>query len=720
MRGYYRHIPELQRLTRGRPGKVPKGKPRVTDGTLAGIRRETPKQIIQQLPSGRVIIHGNEEKEDYANAILTDIILPNANAGGTPYSKAKRAVKSTIDVGSAWAYCFFNRRGSILHADYRLIYYRDILFEKGKVSEFDTNYIPMIEWMTKGDIEAIIWQEQQRVHTNTEWDLKSLQELLDKGPSGKDENNKSPEEKMAGNNNDGFFKLVKFFQTGVGATFYTYAPTIDKVVHTHVSKDPRGIMPVHGLVPEEDDDNPLGEPLAAISAGKQNLLDFDMQMYQYGQGMGYSPATKLWGNTPEGRIKIAPDAVIKMNGTKATDDFETVNISNQATANFSNNYGLLRGQILNEIGGTGDTTTSGDTGMTSSKTPQGVKASINKLSVSNNDLRLSYELWQGRVYETLLNIQFAESKGTKELELESDTLKRLKLDKQPTFDYDKDYGKIKFTVNASSSRKMSDDEMVQNMQQVLPLMTLQNVYYMAQIGWKLDVGEFNKQLLQRMSIDSMDKIMTKMDDKEAEEAKKQPFPIIDAPQLRMNSADLTAEQIAAILQQQAGVTVQSQQQPIQPGVPPAGLSPQGVADFIVESQKAQAEVMKAQAAAQPQQVQPDKAKTLGESVAWKPGDLKPTERAQALQQVGIKAEMSDTPTPNDLAQATDTATKVDKHAQDMALSADKHANDTGLAIEKHAQDSAIAQDQHLSSQLQPDEPEAVDNPQEEAVEPTNG
>lgn len=465
MKGFYDAIPELQRITRGKPGKVPKGKPKVTDGTLAGIRRETPKQIIQQLPTGKVIIKNNPDMEDKANAILQDVILANANSGGTPYSKAKRGVKNTIDIGSTWAECFFNRRGSILHADYRIKHYRDVLFEQGKVSEFDSNFMPIIDWMTEADLKALIWQENELKKKSDgrkeayegEWELKALEELLDNGPDEKDLDNKSEAEKAA-NSSRGYFKVIRFYQIGVGATFFKYAPAIKKTIGKCVNKDPRGIIPVHGLVPEDDDESPLGEPLAAISAGKQNLLDFDMQMYQYGQGLQYSPPVKKWGQTPTHKIKLVPDAVIEMQGNRQTDDFEVVSINNAAINNFAQNYGLIKSQILNETGRTGDTSVSAESGNPGfSKTQAGVKGQQQRVGVSDNDLTKSTVLWHGRIFETLLNIHFAHSLGTKEVDLEPETMKRYKLEDSQV-DYDEDLGAIRFTVDASSSKAEDDGE----------------------------------------------------------------------------------------------------------------------------------------------------------------------------------------------------------------------------------------------------------------------
>lgn len=469
MKPFFEPLSENERISRGQPGRVPKGKPRVTDGTIAGVTRETPKQVIQQLPTGQVIVKKMPEIETYVNAILSDEILLNANSGGTPYSKSKKAIKDTIKYGASAAYCFYNRRGDNFFADFRRIYIKDIGLEKGKVSEFDSNAMKFTGWYTKMDLKAIIWQQQQLERAARErgekfygeWDLAALAELIATGEQEKDGENKTESEKQAGEGNVGFYKIEHCMQIGVGAKFYGYSPKLQKVVKTCTNKDPRGTIPLHFLVPEEDDSNPLGEALLAISAGKQNLLDFDMQMYQYSQGLQYSPPVKKWGNVPTSAIKLVPDAVIDMGSRKEQGtDIEVVDIANRAQSNFANNYGLIKSQILNEMGRTGDTSISSTVGNPGfSKTSQGVKQLQERLGVSDNDLRKSYEGWFGRVCETLLNIHFAESQGMKELNLQVETIKKLKLQRgdTATFNYDQDLGPIKFTVDASSS-KASDDE----------------------------------------------------------------------------------------------------------------------------------------------------------------------------------------------------------------------------------------------------------------------
>lgn len=513
MRPFYEPLAEIERLSRGKPGKIPKGKPRVTDGTLAGITRETSKRIVQQIPTGKVNVKDYPEYEQEINAVLTDIILPNANAGGTPYAKSKIAIKDVLRNGSSWAYCFYNRRGDQMYADFRRVYVKDIGFEKGKTSEFDSNFMFMTAWYTKSDLKSLIFQQQQLTKYNKEqgtefkpeWDLKALQALIDTGEQEKDDTAKTEEEKKKNAGTAGYFKIVHCFQVGTGAKFYSYAPQIQKVVKTKVSNDPRGVMPLHGLVPEEDYSTPIGEPLLAISAGKQNLLDFDMQMYQYSQGLQYSPPVKKWGSVPDGKVKLIPDAIIDMGGPKTSgNDIEPLDIGTRATANFATNYGLIKSQIQNELGITNDTSisaTSGNPGF--SKTAQGVNALQERLGVADNDLRKSYEAWFGRICETMLNIHFAESKGIQELPIEEDTMKRMNQDANQTLqmDFDNDFGKIKFTVDASTSQ--AQDSQREN-EELVGLLDVTNKYGGLRPDRQMAVVN---QIIQNSGVDDPEKLM---------------------------------------------------------------------------------------------------------------------------------------------------------------------------------------------------------------------
>jgi hypothetical protein len=564
MKPFYEPLPELERISRARPGRVPKGKPRITDGTSAAITRETPKNVIQQLPTGKVTVKNFPDIEKYVNATLTDQILPNANSGGTPYAKSKTAIKDLFRNGASIAYVFYGERNGKFGADYRRVYVKDVLFDKGKVSEFDSNRMFMVAWYTKSDLEAIKAQQEKLQQADREWKLDVLTELIEGAADGKTSDNQSEQDKKFTQEDNGYIKLYHCFQIGVGATFYTYSRKLDKVAKEWVNKDPRGVIPLHVLVAEEDYANPLGEPLLEISAGKQNLLDFDMQMYQYGRGMQYSPTLMKWGPINSRSVKMQPDGIINM-GPVGQSDIKALNIDNSAIASFGNNYGLIKSQILNETGRTAGATVSAESGdPQSSKTAAGVKDNQNRLGISDNDLRKVYELWQGRIYETMLNLEFAHGKGKKELDLKMETIKQLKLQREDTvtIDYDKDMGPISFSVDASSSQAADNEKESERLLSVL------------EVKAKFGVPEkpskqmaLLNQVIQNSGVDDPERLLYSDEEMEAADAEYDQ---------QKQMAQQAAQQQQAMAEQQAAMAGQAQAPVSQPGeeqVPPEAGQP---------------------------------------------------------------------------------------------------------------------------------------------------
>jgi hypothetical protein len=589
---------ELERITEGKPGKVPKGKPRVTDGTLAGYKRETPKQVIQQIPTGKVVIRSLRDQEEQVSAILTDILLPNANAGGTPYDKAKLAIEECYPFGSAWFHVYYDRTGDLLHANYRLINVKNVLFPKGKVSEFDLPYVGIVDYMTEDDIKYEMWrctylrkQAESRGETyDGKHDMKAWQLLLDSGAQEKDDEHKTEAEKKHGQN-DGFYKTIKWMQRGAGATFYRHAPSIDKVLYTEVTKDPRGVIPLHGLVPAPSRSNPFGRPLAAISAGKQNLLDFRMQMEQYREGMGLSPTLKKWGHTPMSKVKLVPDHIIEMQGTKATDDVEVLDVTSNANRNYANDSSYIKTQIYNEQGGTNDSSISAEAGATGfSKTSSGVKQQEARTSISKDDLRRLSEQTHQRVFETLINIHMAESQGTKSLELQDETMKRLKLSEDPVMNYDQDFGKIRWSVDAGTAQAADNERENEKLSALLEV----KMKYGGQPDKKYMLL-FN-QIVKNAGVDDPEKIM--YTDDELAFAQQQ-----DDMNRQMAMQQMELQQIQAEQAKQQALNPQVVQPTVgEPPLPPEALQP-NQSDPSVEEDRALAQQQLLEAGATPEQAE---------------------------------------------------------------------------------------------------------------------
>jgi hypothetical protein len=262
---------EFERIARNKPhpGIAPE-LPKVTDGTLAAIIQETPKRIIQQIPSGSIKAD-DEWLEIVAGFILEHEIIPNSNQVAALIQKAWAVISKGLTYGSQPAFVQFINRGDYFGTDFTLPYIRDVLYEPGKLSDRDSNVEFLRTWWSKSQINQICAKEtmlagkaKDRGETYEQgWDCAKLQELIEEGASQKDAQNMTPSEKDKQLNN-GFYEIVHCFQRGIGATFYSFAPKLgsdDNVVRRKKNPDPRGLIPIHTFYANIDLSNPLGRGL---------------------------------------------------------------------------------------------------------------------------------------------------------------------------------------------------------------------------------------------------------------------------------------------------------------------------------------------------------------------------------------------------------------------------------------------------------------------------
>lgn len=472
-------FPEYERISRNKPhSSIPKEYPKTTDGTTASIIRKTPHRIIQQLPTGKVKSTTDDWLSVVAEFIYTDKIIPNANEGYALLQKCWNVVERFLAFGFCPTYVPFTEHHGYFCTDLRLPYWGDIFLQPGKMSDADSNYIFMRTWWQTKDIEALIASQKKLKPENRTWDIDALEQVKDIETT-KDEKAKTPVEREKNIDSKGGIELVTGFQRGVGAKFYTFHVQTTKqdgkktysgtVVRTKTNKDPRGELPISFAYGDIDGSNPFGRSIIDLVGAMQNLMDAEMQMYQYNRALQLNPPLIKRGTFNKNKIKFAPNTIIDV-GASPDSTVEPLKIDSTALANFPNNYGLMKSQILNLLASP-DTSISAEVGNPGfSKTPQGVEASKANLSIDDNYVRKQFETWFERWSETAINLYFAERTGIEELQLDEKTADKLReLAREEKFDednlsednkirinYDTATEALKFEVDASTS-KMADE-----------------------------------------------------------------------------------------------------------------------------------------------------------------------------------------------------------------------------------------------------------------------
>lgn len=492
MKPYFEPLTEFERLSRNKPHpNVQKNKmPSVTDGTLAAVVNSQPRRIIQQLPTGRVTSVSTPELAQLADFIWTNQILRNACTSGEPLQKCWIVSTKAKTYGCQPTYQFFNNNGEYYGADFMIPYIKDVFPEPGKLNANDSEYIFLQSWWTEAQVKALVDREKRLKSSamdrgeqyDSSWNLSAMRLLLDE-LHPKDQTAKTPSE----NNKDSgtkYAQVVHLFQRGIGGKFFSYSPKLEKIIRTKVNPDPRGKLPVSYLYDTLDLSSPLGRGAIELSGGMQNLLDSEVQAYQFMRMMGMAPPLKKYGTTiANNSVKWKPFAVWDMGASKDAADLIPVDISTDAIRSFPGNYSLMKSQILN-LTNNQDTSVSAEAGNPSfSKTQAGVKTQEQRIEVDDNYFRKQFETWFEDMAECMINIHFAESSGIREVQLTDDFLKNVAdpAKFQPYAQlapdgnvaqvlYDEITGnKFQFEVDASTSQVKNDDEQKDRLVQLLEL-----------------------------------------------------------------------------------------------------------------------------------------------------------------------------------------------------------------------------------------------------------
>lgn len=468
---------EYERIARNKPhSSIPKEYPKTTDGTTASVIRKTPHRIIQQLPTGKVKSTTEDWLSVIAEFLYYNKIIPNANEDYALLQKCWSVVERFLTFGYCATYAPFVEHAGYFCTDLRLIYWGDIFLQPGKLSDTDSNYVFMRSWWQTKDIEALIDKQKKLSKENRTWDIDALGRVKEQ-VSAKEDKSQTPSERDHQTNTKGGIELITGFQRGVGAKFYTFHVASDEVVRTKENKDPRGELPISFAYGDIDGSNPFGRSVIDLVGSLQNLMDGEMQMYQYNRALQLNPPLIKRGNFSKNKVKFAPNIIIDV-GSDPNAGVEPLVIDTTALANFPNNYGLMKSQMLNLLASP-DTSISAEVGNPGfSKTPQGVEASKANLNIDDNYVRKQFETWFERWSETAINLYFAERTGVEELQLDQDTVdslmelakkgrfdpKKLSPDNKIRIDYDSATEQLKFEVDASTSKKQDEIQELQSLQ----------------------------------------------------------------------------------------------------------------------------------------------------------------------------------------------------------------------------------------------------------------
>lgn len=485
-------FPEFDRIARNVPRKDKDPRyPSTTDGTTAAVIRKLGKRIVQQLPTGSIETDSDDDwLPIVAGFVYREKILPYANLDYDLIQKCWQVIERGATFGSTATYTPFVSHDGYFCPDLVLPYWGDVFLQPGKKSGYDSDYVFLRSWWQADDIDNLIEGEKKRAADakkrgekyESTWDVDALKKAKDMSQT-KDTKALTPHEEERATKAEGI-PVITGFQKGTGATFYTFllGGVEDEVliIRRKKNKDPRGKMPVDFYYHDTDGANPLGRGVVELVGGLQNLIDSDMQMYQFNRALMLAPPLLKKGQFSKKKIVYDPNAIIDL-GTDPGASIEPLKVDTSAVVNYPDLYGLQKSQLLNLVSSP-DTSISSEIGNPGfGKTPTAINAQQATMSVDDNFVRKMFEAWFENWSETAINLYFAERSGVEEMQLDDETAKELRklVDEgklPPTFiseddkimiDFDTATPALKFRVDASTSKMKDDKNQLESLQGVL-------------------------------------------------------------------------------------------------------------------------------------------------------------------------------------------------------------------------------------------------------------
>ena len=399
---------ENERLKEGLPRTdIPASYPRVTDKTLSKMINDTPKRVFQKLPEFKVDTGADVFTDICSEYVLVKECIDCADDGYSFYQKLINAGRDAAGFGVCAVYSPFERVEGSYRIGFVPIYWGDLFLEAYTTNVNVANYSFIRQWKTEADMQAILDNTDPDVDDG--WDRAKVQELVKNHAT-------TPKDKQKINDGADLYEVYTYISKDEFITFSTASG--DNILRGKDNKS--GRRRIVGFYYDFDGVNPLGRSMVDIAGDLQNLIDADMQAYQFRQALSLQPPVVVSGDLDSG------DGIYMPNNVLVSDDPATavkaLDIDTTAIREYPNLYSLQKSQMYNLIPNAADTTVSSEAtgGLASSKTSTGIKQNQNTENLSDNFFFKNAEAFLSVWAENALNIYFGEFDGVIELQLDND------------------------------------------------------------------------------------------------------------------------------------------------------------------------------------------------------------------------------------------------------------------------------------------------------------
>ncbi len=377
----------------------------VSSGDMAGIVRRTARNIVQNTPNVEVI---SEFDDDSVEGIFTRHMLLSKIIGTDTYSNdmQQNLFASTMGSYTRGFDCVIpvllqDAQGG-WYIKYDSIHYRDVFPEDGAKDVRQAHRVYVRRYLTKSDVHTLIMDE------TAGWDIAALKTIMQENPPVRRHESASHAQQKQGQLPEGY-EIVTLY-TDSGDPFLTFDVRHKLLLRIEKNLHPKKWHPVHFLVLEKDDQQPLGKSMVELGIGRQEfqdlLLNGAMKMWYW----GINPT--LIGRGVNTTPMLAPGKFVNLSNPNAV--IEPMEVSTQTLMSFGQISQQNQGAMISTVGAADQQMAAG-AGNGMSATPQGVEAQVSMVDITTNNYQKAVENFFSHYCSYALTVYFQELKSLKQV-----------------------------------------------------------------------------------------------------------------------------------------------------------------------------------------------------------------------------------------------------------------------------------------------------------------
>jgi hypothetical protein len=380
--------------------------PNVSSGETAGMVRRIARNLVQNTPNVEVL---SKFDDDSVPGIFSRHILTSKIIGSDQYSNDMQqnlfaSTKTALTLGfSCVIPVLLQDAAGSWFMKYDSIHYRDVFPEPGCKDVRDATSVFIRRYLTKGEVVALIRDNAPG------WDVNALKTLLQSPPRARDWQSVDHQTKKRNQIPDGY-EIITWYSSG-GENFLTFSANTRLLLRIEKNKHPLKLHPVHFLVLEKDDQQPLGKSQVELLIGRQDFQDLmlngAMKLWYRNINpsiIGYGAVNSIPNLSPGKYTQISnPNAKIEPFEVNTQTLMQYGSISQQNLGSMVSMIGAADQQMATQAGN----------GM--SATPQGVEAQQAMVDITTNNYQKAIESFFSHYCSYALTMFFQELKAVKKV-----------------------------------------------------------------------------------------------------------------------------------------------------------------------------------------------------------------------------------------------------------------------------------------------------------------